>query len=98
MSRSFTVDSVHNMSGNKLKFTGGRYISEIPSNAARKAFSQISKNKKGKVSLIIHLRETTQNSSHKIYKYKITRVNKPVEIVKGDTTIMYKYVTKVKAI
>lgn len=98
MSRSFTVDSVYNMSGKKMKFKGGRYMSEIPSNAARKAFSQISHNKKGKLSLEIHLKETTQNSSNKIYKYKITRVNKPTVVTKGDTTIVFRYLTKVKAI
>jgi len=98
MSRSFTVDSVLTVSGNKLRFKGGRYISEIPSNAARKAFSKITKNMKGRVVLEIHLRETTQNSLHKIYKYKITRINKPTEVKIGDQTILHKYVTKIKVL
>ena len=98
MSRSFTVHSAYTTAGRKLKFTGGRYMSEIPSNAVRKAFSQISQNMKGKVTLEIHLRETTQNSAHKIYKYKVTRKYQPTEVQIKDTTIVYKYTTKVKAI
>lgn len=97
MSRSFTVDTVFRGS-KKLKFSGGRYISEIPYNAARKAFSQISKKIKGRVSLEIHLRETTQNSTHKIFKYKITRINKPTEVTVNGQNIVYKYITKVKAL
>lgn len=96
MSRSFTVDSVFNVSGKKLPSNGGRYISDIPSYAARKAFSKLSKDMTGRVVLIVHIRETTQNSQHNIYKYKITRVYKPTQITIGDKTIIYKYITKVK--
>lgn len=100
MSRSFTVDSAFSStSGKKLKFTGGRYISDIPYTAVRKAFSQISKNMKGKkVTLEIHLRETTQNSAHKIYKYKVSRKYSPTEVKIKDNTIVYKYKYTVKAI
>lgn len=100
MSRSFTVDSVYNTSGRKINFQGGRYMSDIPSNAARKAFSQISQtqNMKGRVSLVIHLRETTQNSKHNIYKYKVKRVKKETKVIIDGNTIVYKYITKVKAL
>lgn len=98
MSRSFTVDSVYNTLGRKLKFEGGRYMSDIPSNAVRKAFSQISQNMKGRVTLEIHLKETTQNSLHKIYKYKVRRIKKETKVVINGNPIVYKYITKVKAI
>lgn len=98
MSRSFTVDSVYNTLGRKLTFEGGRYMSDIPSNAARKAFSQISQNMKGRVNLEIHLRETTQNSSHKIYKYKVRRIKKETTVTINGKVITYKYITKVKSI
>lgn len=97
MSRSFTVDNVYTRSGKKLEFTGGRYMSEIPSNAVKKAFSQISQNMKGKFTLEIHLRETTQNSSRKIYKYKVSRKYQPSKVQIADKTIIYKYIIKVKA-
>ena len=98
MSRSFTVDSVYHSSGRKLRFKGGRYMSEFPSNAARKAFSKISQSMSGRVSLEVHIRETTQNSKHKIYKYKITRINKPTEVTIGNQTILHKYITKIKSL
>lgn len=98
MSRSFTVDSIFNVSGKKLRLKGGRYISDIPSSAARKAFSKMSKGMTGRVVLIVNIRETTQNSSHKIYKYKITRLYKPTKITIGDQTIIHKYITKVKSL
>lgn len=97
MPRTFTVNCVYSSTGRKLSFTGGRYVSEIPANAARKAFSQLTQNKKGRVSLEIYLRETTQNSSHKVYKYKVSRINKKTEVNHNGTTVVYKYITKVKA-
>jgi hypothetical protein len=99
MSRSFTVENVKNSTtGKKILFTGGRYISENPSNAARKAFSQISKAMSGRFSLEITLRETTQNSKHKLYKYKVTRIKRPIEVIKDNVSILYKYFIKVKSV
>jgi len=98
MQRTFTVNCVYNTAGRKLPFTGGRYVSEIPANAARKAFSQLTQNKKGRMSLEIYLRETTQNSSNKVYRYKVSRINKRTEVNHNGTTVIYKYVTKVKAL
>jgi hypothetical protein len=95
--RSFTVEAAYS-SGRKLRFKGGRYMSEIPSNAAKKAFSQMSQKMKGRVTIEVHLRETTQGSAHKTYKYKVTRKYQPTEVQIAGQTIVYKYVTKVKAI
>ena len=52
--------------------TFGRYTGSNPSKAANKAAtSQLSGNRSNKID--IYLRESTQNSPHKLYAYRITR-------------------------
>ena len=97
--RSFTVIALHK-NGKKMRSDGGRYISKSPSSAAKKAFSQYYRNHKtkGAFSLEIHIKETTQNSSDKIFKYKVSKVKDPKDITKGKQIIHYEYTTKVKAL
>jgi hypothetical protein len=98
--RSFTVESVYR-GGEKLRSeVGGRYNSISPSNAAKKAFSMAirSINPAGRVSLEIHLKETTQGSDKKTYKYKVTKKNNKKTIQVGDREIVYKYETIVKSL
>jgi len=96
--RSFTIDAIYRQ-GNKIRYSGGRYISSTPSGAARKAFSQASRHmrNKGRLTLEVHMRETTQGSSKKIFKYKVSRINESTEIQRNGETIVYMYSTKVKA-
>jgi hypothetical protein len=97
--RSFTV-IVINKSGKKVRSNGGRYISKTPSSAARKAFSQYYRQHKtsGQLSLEIHIKETTQNSSGKIFKYRVSKIKDPKDISRGKQIIHYEYTTKVKAL
>lgn len=97
--RSFTVESFYK-SGKKLKSSGGRYISGNPASAARKAFSQYyrSHKKQGRFTLEIHIRETTSGSSHKIYKYKVSKIKQETEVIRNGKTIVYSYITKVKSV
>jgi len=99
MSRSFTVEAIYK-SGKKSRISGGRYISETPSSAAQKAFSQAYRSMRGKdkVKLEIHIRETTSGSAHKTYKYRVSRKATSKDIERGGETIHYSYYTKVKAI
>jgi len=102
MSRTFTVEAVYR-NGNKLRFDGGRYHSDTPSGAARKAFTQAYRSvgntgAKGKLSLELHIRETTQGSAHKIYKYKVSRVQNTTEAEWIDESVVFKYATKVRAL
>ncbi len=99
MSRTFTIEAVYK-NGHKIRFDGGRYISDTPSSAARKAFTQAYRHTKtkGKLSLELHIRETTQNSSHKTYKYKVSRLQNPTEASWLGENVVFKYTTKVKAI
>lgn len=100
MSRSFTIDAVYK-SGSKIRFDGGRYLSETPSAAASKAFSMAYrhlKSPKGRFSLVIHMAETTRGSAKKIYKYRVTRIAQSTEVERNGQTFIYKYITKVKAI
>lgn len=99
ISRTFTIDAVYRKDS-KIRHTGGRFVSSNPASAAKKAFSQIyhSLNLKGKVSLTIHIRETTRGSAHKIYKYKISKTNENKQVERDGQTIYYKFVTKIKSI
>ena len=72
--RSFTVDALYK-GKTKLRMCscGGRYINNTPSGAAKKAYSQYFRGKSKKSALIVHVRETTNGSDKKIYKYKISK-------------------------
>lgn len=73
--RHFTIHNVDNK--NYSSEVGGRYTSNLPLDAAKKAFSRMLRNNKSKqISFTIEIRETTRNSKHKIYKYELRRVEK----------------------
>jgi hypothetical protein len=97
--RSFTIVSVEDTHGKAKgkKNLGGRFLSDTPSGAARKAISRICRESaiKGQCTLKVTIRETTQGSQHKEYSYKGKRMMKPVTVQRGDEEITYKYVTKV---
>lgn len=97
--RSFTIEGIYN-SGKKVKYDGGRFMSETPSRAAAKAFNKACKfaNKKGRAVMIVKLRETTQGSPKKTFNYKVARIKEPREIVRDGRTIVYMYTTKVRSI
>lgn len=97
--RSFTVEAYYK-AGKKLKISGGRYISSAPASAAKKAFSQYYRNhkKSGRFSLEVHVKETTSGSSHKVYKYRVSKVQENKEVVRGGETIVYSYTTKIKSL
>ena len=100
MSRSFTIDAVYR-GGSKIRFNGGRYLSETPSAAASKAFTMAYrhlKSPKGRFSLLIQMAETTRGSAKKVYKYRVTRIPHSTEVERDGQTIIYKYITKVKAV
>jgi alkyl hydroperoxide reductase subunit AhpF len=79
--------------------SGGRYMSATPAGAAKKAFSQAMKNVTGRVaSLEVHVRETTQGSDKKTYKYKVSRKKDPVTVLLKGQPVTFEYTVKVKAI
>jgi hypothetical protein len=99
MNRSFTIETVYR-NGSRLRFDGGRFLSSTPSSAARKAFSQAYRylNAKGRLSLVLHIKETTRNSSGKVFKYRVTKVAEHKEVERDGNTIVYHYTTKVKSL
>lgn len=99
MQRSFTVDAISRM-GKKLRFSGGRYLSETPAAAAKKAFSQACQAKgiKGPCTMKVYIHETTAGSDKKVYAYKVSRIADRREIQRGDELIVYRYSIKVKSI
>ena len=80
-------------------FVGGRYNSKTPSGAAKKAATRLfrSTNKK---SLKFTIRQTTQGSDKKLYKYEAKRIklNKPVIVTIKGKEIKYEYKTVVTPI
>jgi len=101
MARSFTIESINStIGGGRVKYTDGRFISETPAGAAKKAFTKAyhSIKETGPLSLKIKIRETTQGSLHKIYEYRVTRIAKKVQVERDGKLITYKFTTKVKAI
>lgn len=100
MSRTFTIEAIYNTKGNKIRFDGGRYMSRTPSGAASKAFSQAYRHLKGKgkMSLMITMRETTQGSAHKSYNYRVSRIAQESEREINGEIITYSYITKVRSI
>ncbi len=97
--RSFTIVKIVSSKDNKkINYTGGRFLSETPSSAARKAFSKAFHYKNGKInSMKVTIRETTQDSNHKEYKYRVTRKPHETTIKRGKEEITYNFITKVKA-
>jgi hypothetical protein len=100
MSRSFTVEAIYRL-GRKLRLAGGRYISSTPAGAAHKAFSQAYRSMnpgRGRITLEIHIRETTRESNHKTFAYKVSKINQSTEFVINGETVVRHYITKVKAL
>ncbi len=99
--RSFTIHKVMLGKSNKTKFSGkGRYISNEPSSAVSKAFTQICRVLKftSATSLKIAIRETTQGSDKKIFYYKVSKIHDPLKVKRDNVEVTYKYVTNVESI
>ena len=95
--RSFTIVSIQDKN-TKLQYKDGRFISNTPSEAAKKMFTKAHNSTTKKVnSLIVTLRETTQGSAKKEYKYRVTRKSEKIEVERAGEIITYNFVTKVKS-
>lgn len=99
-SRSFTIESINKYGAGRVNYTGGRFISETPSAAAKKAFTKAYHHlkAKGPMSLKICVRETTQGSLKKEYTYRVTKKSEHIEIEKGGEIITYNFTTKTKSL
>jgi hypothetical protein len=98
MSRNFTIVSTTLQDGTVIDHTGGKFVSSIPYNAAKKAFNKACKSVPNCQSLVITLRETTAGSLKKEYKYNVTRELNENKIIIGGKEVTFKYTTKVKAL
>lgn len=98
--RSFTIESVYS-GKSKLKYSGGRFMSDMPMSAAKKALSQVCQTykKPGVCSYVITIKETTQGSKNKSYSYRVSRKKDLKEVMlKNGETITFKYITKAKSV
>ncbi len=97
--RSFTIKSIIKYGNSKSSHSGGRYLSETPVSAAKKAFTKtFSNNTKKNLKAKIVIQETTQNSLKKKYTYSIKRIYNPIEIKKNNEIITYKYQYKISSL
>ena len=73
--RSFTVLSAYKHGGCETKSHGGRYVSNSPLGAAKKAFNELCRVKRirGRCTLVLEMRETTSGSAKKTYRYRLKR-------------------------
>lgn len=80
--RHFTIEGAYHTDGCPTKFKGksgsGRFTSQRPANSAAKALSSLCQRKKikGRCSMYVVVRETTQGSTHKKYAYLARRHKK----------------------
>lgn len=74
MSRNFVIESIYK-DANKKKVEAGHFTGSTPVAAAKKAFSSACKTLKikGRATLKVHVRETTNGSLKKTYGYKVGR-------------------------
>jgi hypothetical protein len=96
MSNSYTIEK------SDINYSGGRYLSANPYNAAKKAANQLFRkikndknyNKfKSSKTLKFTLRETTSGSNKKEFTYKAvqTKLDKPIKITIKGKEIIYNY-------
>ena len=98
--RSFTIDSIQKYGGNRINYTGGRFISETPSGAAKKAFTKAYHhiNGIGPMSCKIIIHETSAGSNKKEYTYRINKKSEKVEVERDGEIITYNFITKIKSL
>lgn len=97
--RTFTILDARHTDGCPTKFSSkgnsGRF-GRNPSSAASKAASGLCRVKriKGRCSLYVAVRETTQGSKKKVFRYKVTRSKRKVPVELKGRTIEYENKTK----
>ena len=77
------------------KLCGHKFFSETPAGAAAKMFNVLCGNNKKACNKTVKLIE---NEKDKVYKYKISRINDPKEVMINGTPIIFKFSTKVKSV
>jgi len=99
MSRSFTIVDIEKTNGSKLRYIGGRFMGESPSQVAKKVFSHAFRSCRTKCnSFKIIICETTQNSRKKEYCYRVTKKNEKIDVERDGEWITFNFTTKVKSL
>jgi hypothetical protein len=91
MSRSFSLVNV----GSKSVKEEGRYLSQTPAGAAKKAGSRLLKNRK---SVRVTIVETTRGSKNKEYSYLVQRFPVNEIVVRDGVEVLYRFKTVAKAV
>ena len=102
MKRSFTIVDVRRVDGCQTKFANkdytGVYLGSTPAQAAMKTLRRLCdvKRIKGACTLVVTIRETTQESKHKEFTYKIRREKRDDPVVLENRT-PFEYNTIIKS-
>lgn len=91
--RSFTVV---NVDGREVE-EGGRYMSNSPMGAAKKAGSRLMR-KSGKNMVKLTVMETTRQSKNKQFSYAVKKEKVNDVAVRGGVQIVYKFKTVAKSL
>ena len=99
MSRSFTIVNIKRTNNDLIDYFNGRFISNSPSLAARKAFTKAynSLDTKRNLTLIVTMKETTQGSAKKTFSYEISRINEESEVEIDGKLITFSFKMNVRA-
>jgi len=102
MSRSFTIVDVKSKHKNVKcqDCLGGRYLSETPNSAVRKAAQKVCQqyDMKKECSMDITIKETTRGGRGKEYKYRVTRRRSDFIVSRGGNEICFKFEMDVKSL
>jgi hypothetical protein len=93
MSRSFTICEIND----RAVSDGGRFLSNTPSGAARKAGNRVMR-KRNVNSVKVCVRELTRGGLGKEYSYRVKRVRVNEEVMRGDVAVLYEFKTMVKSL
>ena len=101
--RTFMIIGAFTNKGCPTKFNkNGKYIGSTPSSATKKAFTELCriKNIRGVATYYIRIKETTKDSSQKVFEYLLHRnkLKKPIVRFKGtDKEFTIRYSNSIKA-
>lgn len=93
MSRSFTICEINDRAVSE----GGRFLSNTPAGAARKAGNRVMRKRKVN-SVKICVREVSRGGLGKEYAYRVKRVRVNEEVMRGGVPIFYEFKTMLKAL
>ncbi len=94
MDRTFSIAKVSTSNGDVIKVNKGRFVSKMPHNAVKKAFTRVSREHD-----VNDLNITIMdNKSLKKYKYHVSKVKKNTDVIINGKKVTFTHDIKVKSL